>query len=112
MRSKCPNAAINPATGEAVSKQVVYDILENRCSDIDPSMPWSHQKRLVKSAVLPHAFLERCDLHGPAQGCRHNGVASADLLEFTEAGLLNDLRVTPFAARKILAARASFCDSI
>ena len=49
----CPNASINPQTGEAVTKQVVYDILESRCYDIDPEAPWSHQKRLAKNAVLP-----------------------------------------------------------
>ena len=32
--AQCPNASINPVTGEAVSKQVVYDILESRCYDI------------------------------------------------------------------------------
>ena len=49
----CPNASINPNTGEPVTKQVVYDILESRCYDIDPDTPWSHQKRLAKNAVLP-----------------------------------------------------------
>ena len=53
-------------------------------------------------------FLECADLHGPAQVCRQNGVAGADLLEITEAGLQTDLRFTPFAAHKIVAARAAF----
>ena len=51
--ARCPNASINPIAGEPISKQVVHDILENRCYDIDPNMPWSHQKRLAKGAVLP-----------------------------------------------------------
>ena len=55
----CPNASINPATGEPVSKQVVYDIFENRCYDIDPDTPWSHQKRLAKAAVLPQDVPKR-----------------------------------------------------
>ena len=53
-------------------------------------------------------FLERADLHGPAQVCRQNGVAGADLLELTEEGLQTDLRFTPFAARKIVRVRAAF----
>ena len=53
-------------------------------------------------------FLERADLHGPAQVCRQNGVAGADLLELTEAGLQTDLRFTPFAARKIVTVRDAF----
>ena len=46
--AQCPNASINPTTGEPVGKQVVYDILGNRCYDIDPDTPWSHQKRMAK----------------------------------------------------------------
>ena len=57
--AQCQNASINPTTGEPVSKQVVYDILENRCYDIDPEMPWSHQKRLAKAAVLPQDVPKR-----------------------------------------------------
>ena len=57
--AQCPNASLNPSTGEPVSKQVVYDILNNRCYDIDPSMPWSHQKRLAKVAVLPQDIPKR-----------------------------------------------------
>ena len=47
-----PNASINPNTGEPVTKQVVYDILESRCYDIDPDIPVSRQERLAKNAVL------------------------------------------------------------
>ena len=57
--AQCPNASINPNTGEPVSKQVVYDILESRCYDIDPDTPWCHQKRLAKTAVLPQDFPKR-----------------------------------------------------
>ena len=57
--AQCPNASTNPSSGEPVSKQVVYDILENRCYDIDPDMPWSHQKRLAKVAVLPQDIPKR-----------------------------------------------------
>ena len=51
--AQCPNASLNPVTGEAVSKRVVYDIFRSRCYDIDPEIPWSNQKRLAKVAVLP-----------------------------------------------------------
>ena len=57
--AQCPNASINPNTGEPVSKQVVYDILESRCYDIDPATPWSNQKRLAKRAVLPQDMPKR-----------------------------------------------------
>ena len=69
--AQCPNASINPATGEPVSKQVVYDILENRCYDIDPDTPWSHQKRLTKVAVLPQDIPKRLDFGKHMLSLRH-----------------------------------------
>ena len=50
--AQCPNASINPATGWPVGKQVVYDILESRCYDLDPDAPWPHQERLAEVAAL------------------------------------------------------------
>lgn len=41
------------------TKQVVYDILEQRCYDIDPDLPWSHRKRLAKAALLPDEIEKR-----------------------------------------------------
>ena len=77
--AQCPNASINSATGEPVGKQVVYDILESRCYDIDPNTPWSHQKRLAKVAVLPQDIPKRLAFgkhmlslkHTPRWYCRH-----------------------------------------
>ena len=72
-------------------------------------MPTGANEKMVCVCVAEVcAFLERSDLHGPALVCRQSGVAGVDLLEFTEAGLQNDLRMTPFAARKVLAARAAY----
>ena len=50
-------------------------------------------------------FLEECDLCGPAQVCQANGVCGEDLLGMTTATLVEDLRCTPIAARKVLGAR-------
>ena len=69
--AQCPNASINSSTGEPVSKQVVYDILENRCYDIDPSIPWSHQKLLAKSAVLPQDMPKRLAFGNCMLSLRH-----------------------------------------
>ena len=57
--AQCPNASINPVTGAPVSKQVVYDIMESRCYDIDPETPWCHQKRLAQVPVLPQDVPKR-----------------------------------------------------
>ena len=69
--AQCPNASINPKTGEHVSKQVVYDILESRCYDIDPDAPWSHQKRLAKTAVLPQDIPKRLAFGNYMLSLRH-----------------------------------------
>ena len=69
--AQCPNASTNPSSGEPVSKQVVYDILENRCYDIDPDMPWSHQKRLAKVAVLPQDAPKRLSFGQYMLSLRH-----------------------------------------
>ena len=52
-------------------------------------------------------FLEK-DLQGPAQTLQGNGVNGADLLMFTETTLVQDVKVSPFAAQKVLRARDSF----
>ena len=54
-------------------------------------------------------FLEGEDLSGPANVLRSAGVNGADFLLWTsEAALVEDLRVTPFTARKLLSCRAHF----
>ena len=58
------------------------------------------------------AFLERHDLRGPADALRASGVAGADLLALnTDVELQKDLKLTPFAARKVLAVRDRFLAS-
>ena len=71
--AQCPNASINPATGEAVSKQVIYDILESRCYDIDPDLPWTHRRRLSKVAVLPEDIPKRLSFGKHMLSLRHKG---------------------------------------
>ena len=54
-------------------------------------------------------FLTTKDLRGPAEVLRASGVAGADLLAWdTATELLVDLKLTPFAARKVLATRDAF----
>jgi len=57
-------------------------------------------------------FLEGKDLSGPAAALHANGVNGSDLLETTAATLEQDLRMTPFAARKVAQARDAFLQSI
>ena len=53
-------------------------------------------------------FLEEHDLAGPAELTRVSGVHGADLLQLSINELSHDIRLTPFAARKVDAARDEF----
>ena len=50
-------------------------------------------------------FLEEHYLAGPAELTRVSGVNGADLLQLSINELSHDIRLTPFAARKVDAAR-------
>ena len=54
------------------------------------------------------SFAKARDLAGPASVLAASGVNGADLLTMDEATLVHDVRMTPFAARKVLRARDSF----
>jgi hypothetical protein len=54
------------------------------------------------------SFLRGCDLDGPAATCYTSAVAGVDLLEITGEELVNDVKLTPFAAKKIVKARDTF----
>ena len=53
-------------------------------------------------------FLEGRDLAGPAELLRRSGVNGADLLQLSQQDLCTDVLLTPFAARKVVAARDEF----
>ena len=57
------------------------------------------------SVAAVSSFLQSADLEGPSQTLFNHGVAGVDLLAFTAADLTNDLRLSAFTARKVLAAR-------
>ena len=52
--------------------------------------------------------MKEVDLEGPAQICHASGVAGADLLSLSAEALVHDVRLTPFVARKVVAAREAF----
>ena len=56
-------------------------------------------------------FLKMNDLAGPATHLAANGVTGDDLFSFNQRELVDDVRCTPFAAKKVLAARDSFLQS-
>ena len=54
------------------------------------------------------SFLEQGDLCGPATHLFANGFNGADLVKATGLALMSDLRLTVFAANKVIAARDAF----
>ena len=57
-------------------------------------------------------WLESADLSGPAEKFRLNGVSGADFLCFSSAAALEqDLRLTPFCARKLIDVRERFLNA-
>ena len=57
------------------------------------------------SVAAVSSFPQCADLEGLSQALFNHGVAGVDLLAFTAADLTNDLRLSAFTARKVLAAR-------
>ena len=55
-----------------------------------------------------HDYLVEKDLRGLATQLLSQGVAVRDFADFTEDTIVNDLRMTRFAARKLTAARDMF----
>ena len=53
-------------------------------------------------------FLEKADLKGPAATIFTNGFSGTDLINYGVAGLVADLRLSAFAASKVVAARDAF----
>ena len=55
-------------------------------------------------------LLEAQDMSGPAAHLFSQSVNGADFLALTETELVNDVRVTPFVAKKLLKARAKLSE--
>ena len=53
-------------------------------------------------------FMRAKDLAGPSAILQANGVTGADLLDMSASDLEGELRLTPFAARKVIKARDAF----
>ena len=53
-------------------------------------------------------FLQKADLEGPAATLFSNGFSGADLFDYGVTALVTDLRLSTFAARKVIAARDAF----
>ena len=53
-------------------------------------------------------FLSKADMEGPAQHLRAQGCAGEDFLHFTDTDLKQDLRTSPFTAKKLLRIRDAY----
>ena len=54
------------------------------------------------------SFLKAHDLEGPSETLFSNGVRGADIIDMTEEVLTSELRLSRFAARRVVAARDAF----
>ena len=78
------------------------------CADAH-SAPPSHAEQMRSWTVAETArFLEGQDLAGPAEQTQRSGVNGADLLVLSRQQLRTDVLLTPWAARKVVAARDAF----
>ena len=87
--AQCPNASRNPETGEPVCKQVVYDIMERYCYDVDASCPWVHQARAAKTALTAQDIEKRLAFGLHMQGLNHRAEWYAQHVVWTD--ICNDV---------------------
>ena len=78
------------------------------CADAH-SPPPSHAEQMRSWTVAETArFLEGQDLAGPAEQTQRSGVNGVVLLVLSRQQLCTDVLLTPWAARKVVAARDAF----
>ena len=75
-----------------------------------PALPLPTPRETVRSWTVAETvrFLQERDLEGPAHLCHASGVAGVDLMSISAEALVHDVRLTPFAAPKVIAAREIF----
>ena len=69
--AQCPNASVNPETGEVVNKRVIYSIFESRCYDEDPESPWTHGLRSSKHALTETEIAKRLAFGKHMESLKH-----------------------------------------
>ena len=80
-----------------------------QCAVAGPQAPVLPAEQMASWTVAETArFLEERDLAGPAETTRRSGVSGEDMRRLTVQELIHDVGLTPFAARKIAAARDAF----
>ena len=96
--AQCPNAAVNPETGEFVSKHVIYSIFESKCYDEDPSRTWAHRSRSSKEALTEGEISKRLQFGKHMESLRHGAEWYFRHVVWTD--VCND--VLPLTERKCL----------
>ena len=57
--ASCPDAVLNPKTGQPVNKKAVYTVFNEECYDDTPEKTWSHQARFAKNALTDWQMTRR-----------------------------------------------------
>ena len=69
--AQCPNASLNPATGERIDKKRIYSIMKERCYDETPDQPWKHRPRLSKTLLTAEDMQRRMRWAESMKSLRH-----------------------------------------
>ena len=51
--AQCPEAVVNPGTGKAVDKHLVYKVLKEDCHDDGAEEPWVCEATIARGSLLP-----------------------------------------------------------
>ena len=92
----------------ALAFLVLAVVLLFQIDGTQPSLPEPEDLMRAWSVSETARFLQQADLEGPAEACRVSGVNGADLLDLSTERLCSEIRLTRFAAAKVVAARTSF----
>ena len=72
------------------------------------TVPSPQERMRLWSVRAVGSFFKGADLEGPANTFFAHGVAGVDFLDISQETLVNDFRMSAFAAKKVLAARAAY----
>ena len=67
-----PTAVLNPDTGEAVDKKLVFTVFREDCYTDDPEDRWDNRTRLSGSALSDKEIQKRYDLSKYMRGLTHS----------------------------------------
>jgi len=95
------------------SNVIVLELSSKAWQTNDDSAPATDRMTTIKQWTVADIvrFIKEADVEGPAKLCHDSCVCGEDLLQITEEALCTEVRLSRFAARKVIAARERFLRS-